>query len=287
MIQSMTAFARGEITRPWGVVTWELRTVNHRYLEPSFKLPDSCRALEPALREALRQRLERGKVDIGLRVQLQQDTHPEALDHDRLRAVIRAAEAVAELAGNPAPLNPLELLRWPGVLQESAVAQETLNTTALEAFGLALEQLVETRIREGAALKQLLEERLAAMEAQLAVVREALPRILAAQRQRLEQRLAELTAELDPGRLEQEVVILAQKADVDEELDRLVTHIREVRRVLSKGGACGRRLDFLMQELNREANTLASKSIATDTTQVAVELKVLIEQMREQVQNIE
>ena len=287
MIRSMTAFARAESVQPWGTLTWELRSVNHRYLEPGFKLPDAARGLEPRLRELLRQRVERGKVEVQLRIaQAAGASHP-APDLALAAEVVRAAEAVAALMASPAPVSPLEILRWPGVLEQEVLEGDTLAAAALAGFERALEALGEARAREGAALAGLMLERLEAIAAITARVRAAMPRILEAQRSRLQARLAELRVELDPGRLEQELVILAQRADVEEELDRLATHAAEVRRVLQQGGACGRRLDFLMQELNREANTLGSKSIAADTTQAAVDLKVLIEQMREQVQNIE
>ncbi len=287
MIYSMTAFARHETQQPWGAVTWEIRSVNHRYLEPSFKLPDAGRALEPQLRELLRKHLERGKVEVALRIRPAEGGSIAALKLDQARQVVQAAGQVASLMVNPAPLSPLDVLRWPGVLEEAELDSEAMTRDAVEAFSLALQQLVESRAREGEALARLLLDRLDAMVLVAAQVREAVPKIIDNQRNRLLNRLAELRAELDQGRLEQELVYIAQRADVEEELDRLNTHIAEVRRVLKKGGACGRRLDFLMQELNREANTLASKSMAADTTQAAVDLKVLIEQMREQVQNIE
>ncbi|CAD5375888.1 Protein YicC [Pseudomonas sp. OF001] len=287
MVHSMTAFARVESAGPWGTLSWELRSVNHRYLEPHLRLPEAFRDLEGGVREALRQALARGKVECTLR--LAEESAGKALQVDRERAaqVIAAAEAVAALISQPAPLNPLEVLAWPGVLVADAADPQALNAAALALFEQALAELKAGREREGAALAALLEERLAAILKEVDSLRELVPQMLAAQRQKIENRFAELRAELDPQRLEQELVLLAQKSDVAEELDRLSTHVREVRRVLKAGGAAGRRLDFLMQELNREANTLGSKAFDPRSTQAAVNLKVLIEQMREQVQNIE
>ncbi|MCR8923768.1 YicC family protein [Dasania sp. GY-MA-18] len=289
MIRSMTAFARHSSQQDWGSLVWELRSVNHRYLEPSLKLPEAMRALEPAMRDKLRKQLSRGKVECGLRLHIQSQHASEQLNINQslLAQVISASEAIQQQLQQPAPLDALQLMQWPGVLEESTLDNDALQQQALEAFQIALTQLNESREREGAELKQIIVQRLDAIDAITASVREQMPQILAAQKTKIQERMAELAAELNPERVEQEIVLLAQKADVDEELDRLVTHVNEVRRVLKKGGACGRRLDFLMQELNREANTLSSKAIVSDSTQAAVELKVLIEQMREQIQNIE
>ena len=287
MVHSMTAFARCESAGPHGTLSWELRSVNHRYLEPHLRLPDAFRDLEGAVRDALRQALARGKVECTLR--FAEETRGQSLSIDRERAaqVVAAAEAVAALIQQPAPLDPLEVLAWPGVLAGDAADPQALNAAALALFEQALGELRHGRAREGAALAALLGERLDAIDAEVASLRELVPQMLAAQRQKIETRFAEFRAELDPQRLEQEMVLLAQKSDVAEELDRLPTQVREVRRVLRQGGAAGRRLDFLMQELNREANTLGSKAFDPRSTQAAVNLKVLIEQMREQVQNIE
>ncbi|WP_019528523.1 YicC/YloC family endoribonuclease [Dasania marina] len=289
MIRSMTAFARHSSQQDWGTLVWELRSVNHRYLEPSLKLPDTMRALEPAIRDKLRKQLSRGKVECGLRFQLQNHSANEQLNinQDLLAQVISASESIQQQLQQPAPLDALQLMQWPGVLEASDIDSELIQQQALVAFDAALSQLNESRAREGAELKQIIVQRLDAIAEITASVREQMPQILAAQKSKIQERMAELAADLQPERVEQEIVLLAQKADVDEELDRLVTHVNEVRRVLKKGGACGRRLDFLMQELNREANTLSSKAIVSDSTQAAVELKVLIEQMREQIQNIE
>ncbi|MFW4740865.1 YicC/YloC family endoribonuclease [Pseudomonas aeruginosa] len=283
MVHSMTAFARVEQAGTHGTLSWELRSVNHRYLEPHLRLPDAFRDLEGAVREALRQGLSRGKVECTLR--FAEETAGKSLQVDQERAP--AAEGVAALIRQPAPLDPLAVLAWPGVLVADSADPQALNAAALEAFGQALEQLKAGRSREGQELAKLLNDRLDAMLVEVGNLRELVPTMLANQRQKILDRFAELKAELDPQRLEQELVLLAQKSDVAEELDRLATHVGEVRRVLKAGGAAGRRLDFLMQELNREANTLGSKAFDPRSTQAAVNLKVLIEQMREQVQNIE
>lgn len=287
MIHSMTAFARAEQAGANGTLSWELRSVNHRYLEPHLRLPESFRDLEGAVREVLRNGLSRGKVECTLR--FSDDNAGKALQVDLERAaqLVAAAESVAGLIKQPAALNPLEVLGWPGVLVADAADPQALNQSAMSLFTEALTELKNGREREGAELAKLLNERLDSILEQVVALRELVPQMLAGQRQKILDRCAEMQAELDPQRLEQELVILAQKSDVAEELDRLSTHVSEVRRVLKTGGQAGRRLDFLMQELNREANTLGSKAFDTRSTQAAVNLKVLIEQMREQVQNIE
>ncbi|MCO3273947.1 YicC family protein [Pseudomonas aeruginosa] len=287
MVHSMTAFARVEQAGTHGTLNWELRSVNHRYLEPHLRLPDAFRDLEGAVREALRQGLSRGKVECTLRFAEETAGKSLQVDQERARQLVAAAEGVAALIHQPAPLDPLAVLAWPGVLVADSADPQALNAAALEAFGQALEQLKAGRSREGLELAKLLNDRLDAMLVEVGNLRELVPTMLANQRQKILDRFAELKAELDPQRLEQELVLLAQKSDVAEELDRLATHVGEVRRVLKAGGAAGRRLDFLMQELNREANTLGSKAFDPRSTQAAVNLKVLIEQMREQVQNIE
>lgn len=287
MVHSMTAFARNEQATAHGTLSWELRSVNHRYLEPHLRLPEAFRDLEGAVREALRQGLSRGKVECTLRFAEESADKQLQVDSERARQLIAAAEQVAALIQQPAPLNPLEVLAWPGVLVADSADPQALNAAALKLFDQALTELKAGRAREGAELAKLLNDRLDSILDEVAALRELVPQMLAGQRQKIETRFAEMQAELDPQRLEQELVLLAQKSDVAEELDRLSTHVSEVRRVLKAGGAAGRRLDFLMQELNREANTLGSKAFDPRSTQAAVNLKVLIEQMREQVQNIE
>ena len=287
MIQSMTAFARAESASPQGTLSWEIRSVNHRYLEPHLRLPDNFRDLEGAVRDALRQGLSRGKVECTLRFTEEGASKQLQVDGERARQVIAAAELVSSLMASPAPLDPFAILAWPGVLGGDSRDPQALNAQALTLFSEALEQLRDGRSREGAELARLIGERLDAISVEVAQLREQVPQMLALQRQKIIDRCAEMALEVDTPRLEQELVLLAQKSDVSEELDRLNTHVGEVRRVLKSGGAAGRRLDFLMQELNREANTLGSKAFDPRSTQAAVNLKVLIEQMREQVQNIE
>ncbi|WP_213662494.1 YicC/YloC family endoribonuclease [Stutzerimonas stutzeri] len=287
MVHSMTAFARSELAGPHGTLSWEIRSVNHRYLEPHLRLPEAFRDLEGAVREALRKGLSRGKVECTLRFAEDAGRGELQLDRERASQLIAAAESVAALISQPAPIDPLQVLGWPGVLVGDAIDPQALNKNALQLFHDALAQLREGRQREGEELAKLLNERLDGILVEVATLREQVPQMLAAQRQKVLDRCAEMQVELDPQRLEQEMVLLAQKSDVAEELDRLATHVGEVRRVLKVGGAAGRRLDFLMQELNREANTLGSKAFDPRSTQAAVNLKVLIEQMREQVQNIE
>lgn len=289
MPRSMTGFARSEAKLPWGTAVWEIRSVNHRYLEPSFRLPEDFREIEPNLRDAMRKNLQRGKVEASLSIQWEQGAEAElGIDLNRVAQLTNAAQQINELLGTAAaPLNALEVLRWPGVIQKQELDREAMQESVLTLFDQALEGLIEHRSREGAELEQLILQRLDGVSAQVVAVRARLPEILQMQREKLQTKLAALQVDLDPDRLEQEIVLLAQKADVDEELDRLDTHVIEVKRSLKQTDSLGRRLDFLMQELNREANTLSSKSIVSDTTQAAVELKVLIEQMREQVQNIE
>ncbi|MBI6942447.1 YicC family protein [Pseudomonas putida] len=287
MVHSMTAFARVERAGSQGTLVWELRSVNHRYLEPHLRLPDALRDLEGAVREGLRQGLSRGKVECTLRLHEDNSGMPLNVDRERAAQLVAAAEEVAGLIKQPAPLNPLEVLSWPGVLVADASDPQALNAEAVALFDDALAELKAGRLREGQELARLINERLDSMGAEVTTLRALVPQMLAAQRQKIIDRFGDLKAELDPQRLEQEMVLLAQKSDVAEELDRLSTHVNEVRRVLKSGGAAGRRLDFLMQELNREANTLGSKAFDPRSTQAAVNLKVLIEQMREQVQNIE
>ncbi len=287
MTRSMTAFTRQETQGEWGSLVWEIRSVNHRYLEPHLRLPDSLRELEGSLREQLRKSLSRGKVECTLRFVPETQQQSLSVDRDLAAQLIAAAQDLKSLMPESQPLNPLDILRWPGVMRESELDMDAVKKVALGLFSQALKDLAEGRSREGTELAQLIEQRLDSIEQVVVQVRGRLPEILQAQRDNLRNRLTELQAELDEARIEQEIALLAQKADVDEELDRLATHVQEVRRVLKQKEPVGRRLDFLMQELNREANTLSSKSIVADTTQCAVELKVLIEQMREQIQNIE
>ncbi|MDX1453033.1 MAG: YicC/YloC family endoribonuclease [Oleiphilaceae bacterium] len=284
----MTAFARHAHATPSGTFTWELRSVNHRYLEPHFRIPDNLRELEPRLREGLRKKLARGKIDCSLRWQpaINSDTGV-AVNSDALSALKVAVDEVTQVFAQTASVDPLAVLQWPGIVDTEQASRKELLDEAMAAFDEALTVLVDNRLREGAQLGPLFDSRLSQITAIVAEVRERLPAILTRQSEQIRQRFEDANVELDEGRLEQEMVLLAQKSDVAEELDRLDAHVKEVSAVLKKKEPVGRRLDFLMQELNREANTLSSKAIVTETTNAAVELKVLIEQMREQVQNIE
>lgn len=287
MVHSMTAFARQEHDADWGSLQLELRSVNQRHLEPHFRLPESLRDLEPAFREALRHRLARGKVECTLRFEPAGAAGGLSVNAVRLAELARVLSEVHQIVTDAAPADSLALLNYPGVLESRGPDPELVKAQALALFEQSLDDLVAGRAREGEKLAALIRERLIAIEDQVAEVRTLMPQILERQRSLLLERLDAVKSELDPQRLEAELALLAQKADVDEELDRLATHVAEVERQLTQEGPVGRRLDFLMQELNREANTLSSKSAVASTTRCAVELKVLIEQMREQIQNIE
>jgi uncharacterized protein (TIGR00255 family) len=288
MVRSMTAFARQERELDTGTLSWELRSLNHRYLEISLRLPEELRALESAVRERINARLGRGKLDCSCRYRpAESASAPVEINTENLDRLLDACHLVSERTGGTAPLNPVELLRWPGVVHEVQPDLAPLHQAALQLLDQTLDELVESRAREGEQINRVLQQRCDGMAQQVARVRTLLPDIKTSLRRKMEMRLAELDVVADPGRLEQELVLQLQKIDVDEELERLDSHIGEMRRVLAASEPVGRRLDFLMQELNREANTLGSKSVAVDTTNVSVELKVLIEQMREQVQNVE
>ncbi|MCG9748230.1 YicC/YloC family endoribonuclease [Shewanella sp. Isolate8] len=287
MIQSMTAYARIEHKAQWGTASWEIRSVNQRYLETYLRLPEQLRSLEPVLRDRLRKRLNRGKIEVNLRYDLGEEKNNELQLNQALASqIIQAANWVKQEAGQ-GEINIVDVLRWPGVMSGSEQDMDAIGKELLSAFDSAVDQFIEARGREGDAIKTMLETRLQAIEEQVAIVRQHMPTVMQWQRDKLTNRLAEIQGELDPARLEQEMVLLAQKMDVAEEMDRLDAHVAETRRILKKGGAQGRRLDFMMQEFNRESNTLASKSISSEVTAAAVELKVLIEQMREQIQNVE
>ena len=288
MTLSMTAFSRQQQEQEWGSLTWEIRSVNHRYLETSVRLPESFRGLENGVREAVRKRLTRGKVECALRFQseakISSDLH---LNTKLIQQLVQANNEIEKITGTSISLNNMEVLRWPGVIEEQDFDKTSIEKQALSLFSAALDDLVATREREGAELQGFIKQRIDSVREIVISIRNKMPEILAKQKQNILDRLADLQAELEPTRLEQEVSLLTQKADVEEELDRLDSHLNEVERVLGTKGQKGRRLDFLMQELNREANTLSSKAIVVETTLNAVELKVLIEQMREQIQNVE
>jgi uncharacterized protein (TIGR00255 family) len=278
----MTAFARAEL----GCVVWEIRSVNHRYLDVSFRLPDNFRRLEAELKSTFKNRVHRGKLECNLNVKAAALNAGLSVNEELVSELKRAMTRVSELSGLEANSDALALMRWPDVLVNTEVSEE-LDGDVLNCFEAAVVALTAMREREGQELSDLIETRLKDVESIVCDVTDAAPRIEAAQHEKLLGRLEKLNVESDPARLEQELVILAQKHDVMEELDRLTTHVTEVRRNLNSTEPVGRRLDFLMQELNREANTLSSKAMVSETTLHAVDLKVAIEQMREQVQNIE
>ncbi len=284
----MTAFARVDARSRWGELSWELRSVNHRYLEVSLRLPEEMRTFEPRFRDLISARVRRGRVDGALRFQAKDGlTEGAELDEAAVKRLAQLAAQADAMAPGLGPLRMVDVLGWPGVLSGGKIDTEGLAQEAADTLGRALDELASTRQREGARLEEAVAQRLAGVRDAVRAVREALPQARAAYRERLEQRLAEIREQLDSERLEQEVVLFLQKTDVDEELDRLEAHVEEVARVLRQSEPVGRRLDFLMQELNREANTLGAKAVDMGTRNASVELKVLIEQMREQVQNIE
>ncbi|MGH8063182.1 MAG: YicC/YloC family endoribonuclease [Pseudoxanthomonas sp.] len=286
MIRSMTAYATAERATDGGTLACELRAVNHRFLELGLRLPEELRVLEPVLRERISARIARGKLDFSLRLRSPEGEGAVRINQDLIRQL---AAVALELDAHFPQLRAefVDLLQYPGVLQSKAVDAEALQAHALAVLDTLLDQFVASREREGEKLAQAISERVDALSARAAEVRELIPLIRAGQRLKLETRLADLAYPADPGRVEQELVLGLQKLDVDEELDRLDSHIKEIRRVLKQTEPVGRRLDFLLQEFNREANTLGSKSVDVRTTNIAVELKVLIDQIREQVQNIE
>jgi uncharacterized protein (TIGR00255 family) len=289
MIRSMTGFARRERQGPWGTLACEIRSVNHRYLELSLRLPEDMRGLEGDARQAVAAALRRGKVDAGLYLR-GQPAQSGVLELNRplLEQLTRTARDVAGLADSTlAAVSPLELLRWPGVIREPERDLQPAQAAALELLHETLRELNESRAREGARLRELLLGRCQAVQQTVEQLRARLPAIAARIRERVGERVAQLGGTVDPTRLEQELVLLAYKMDFAEELDRLGSHVTEMLGNLDAKEPAGRRLDFLMQEFNREANTLSSKSQDADTTRAAVDMKVLIEQMREQIQNIE
>jgi uncharacterized protein (TIGR00255 family) len=283
----MTAFSRVEIKGDWGNAVWEIRSVNQRFLETYFRLPEQFRGIEPVLRERFRKQLNRGKVECSLRFNANPATKSElALNEKLALQLIEHANWVNGKTLN-SQVNPLEVTRWPGVMEAPETDMTAIQAELLTAFDQALKDFIAARASEGENLKAMIDQRLDAISAEADKVQAHMPAIIEWQRNRIIEKFTDAKIDLDSGRVEQELVLLAQKMDVAEELDRLNSHVGETRKILKKGGAQGRRLDFMMQEFNREANTLGSKSINTDVTASAVELKVLIEQMREQIANIE
>ena len=287
MIYSMTAFARLEVKKDWGDAVWEIRSVNQRYLENFFRLPEQFRGLENTLREKLRQSLTRGKIECSLRIEIKKQTNAELnLNKELANQVIQSLQWIKTQAGE-GEINLTDVLRYPGVVEAQEQDLDAISQDLLRAFDDLLTDFIAMRGREGEKLNDIIQQRLDAIAVEADKVRSQMPVVLQWQRERLLQRFEDAQVNLDPQRVEQEMILLAQRVDVAEELDRLQMHVKETTNILKKGGAVGRKLDFMMQELNRESNTLASKSINADITASAVELKVLIEQMREQIQNLE
>ena len=288
MIRSMTSFGRVETTSQWGHLIWEIRTVNHRYLEINPRMPEELRALDTRVRQKIQAKLKRGKVDCGLRFEATQaEGRNIKLNENLIDQVIAAATSIETRIVTASHYTPLDILRWPGVIEQQEIDVDSLSKEVLALLEKTLEQVIETRLGEGERIAAMIQERCDASRDIVKSVREHIPELMESLRQKLHQRVSELCQEVDKDRLEQEIVILAQKYDVAEEIDRLEAHISEVSDCLRNKQPVGRRLDFLMQEMNREANTLGSKAADLQFTNASVELKVLIEQMREQIQNIE
>jgi len=287
MLQSMTAFARCSSQGEWGQATWEIRAVNHRYLDCGFKMPELLRLLEPKLRLLVQQKLQRGRIECSLKLQPGEKAGIDfSLNTTLVKKLSNVINELGTYVTNLSTVDPLKLLNWPDVLQVPEEDVQELHAAVLQLFGQALVEFTATRVREGEAMKSVLERDLVQISVIVAEIKSRMPQILENQRVKLMTALESIKDKLDPQRLEQEMLITAQKIDVTEELDRLDLHVEEVKRVLGIENAAGKRLDFLMQELNREANTLASKSVDATVTKFAIDLKVLIEEMREQVQNI-
>lgn len=287
MIHSMTAFARKEIKADWGNAVWEIRSVNQRFLETYFRLPEQFRGLEPILRDRFRSKLNRGKVECSLRFSTENaEVGKISLNQDLAKQILSAADWV-QSHGQSTGVNPVDILRWPGVVATEEMDTDVIQKALLIGLDEALEDFLKARASEGEAIDAMIQQRLDAITTEVAKVGEQMPEVIKWQREKILAKFEEAKIELEETRVEQEMVLMAQKLDVAEELDRLNAHVAETKKIMKKGGACGRRLDFMMQEFNRESNTLGSKSINADITQSAVELKVLIEQMREQIQNIE
>ncbi|VAW86371.1 Protein YicC [hydrothermal vent metagenome] len=288
MICSLTSYARSEEVSEFGNISWDIRTVNHRFLDVSVRLPDEYKSLETKVRARVGARLSRGKIDCSFRFQpTQTATGQLHLNRELVTQLSDLAKEVNSILGSAQHSSALELLKWPGVIAPQEQDREAMESAVLNLLESTLNEVIIVRQREGEKLKEAILQRCGDIDVLILDAQALLPEILAAHRERVKAKISELDLSLDTQRLEQEVALLAQKMDVDEELDRLKIHIMEVRRVLEQGGAVGRRLDFLMQECNREVNTFGAKSISTKTTAISVNSKVLIEQMREQIQNIE
>lgn len=287
MIRSMTAYARREVKGEWGSASWELRSVNQRYLETYIRMPEQFRSLEPVARERIRARLTRGKIECNLRFEPDTRAQTSLLLNEKLAKQLVEAAQWVKMQSDEGEIDPVDILRWPGVMSAQEQDLDAIASEIIMALDGALDDFIIARETEGQALKALIEQRLEGVSNEIVKVRTHMPEVLKWQRDRLTSKLEEADIQLENNRLEQELLLMAQRIDVAEELDRLEAHIKETYNILKKKEAVGRRLDFMMQEFNRESNTLASKSINSEITNSAIELKVLIEQMREQIQNIE
>lgn len=287
-MRSMTAFASKQLQGDWGSVTWELKSVNHRFLELSLRLPDLLRDLESELRAVVRKQIARGKLECTLRYQAGGDqAQALTLNMALVQSLMAVGKQLNDLAQQALPLRARDLINWPGLVNVAQPKLDELKPIILSTFTDALQQLLANREREGESIRPLLLKRLEAISEQAQVIHKSIPEVLTLQREKLLQRFEQAKIELDENRLEQEMVLYAQKIDISEELERLMAHIAESVQVIERNGVMGRRLDFLMQELNREANTLTAKATSKKVIAVGVEIKVIIEQLREQIQNIE
>lgn len=284
---SMTAFARHGNEGEWGQAVWELRSVNNRYFDVNLRLPEELRGLESQFRDRLAAKLKRGKIDGTLRFTPAVRQESLNVNIELVKQLSEATKKIANEVYETTPLNPLEVMRWPGVLETPELDMEQTAKALGELMETTIDTLIDTRKREGQKMADTINARCSSAATEVAKIREQMPNIIQAQKTKLIERVEELASKFDENRMEQEIALLVQKLDVEEELDRLETHIEEVQRVMNQDGPVGRRLDFLMQEMNREANTLGSKSVSVMSTETSISLKVLIEQMREQIQNLE
>ncbi|NKB46438.1 MAG: YicC family protein [Legionellales bacterium] len=288
MIQSMTAFARYVMKADWGLATWEIKSVNHRYLEMNIRLPEVLRELEMQVRADLKQTLTRGKIDVILNWQVtDEQVSSLSLNNSLVQSLNQVGRSLVMLTENAAPLRAIDILQWPGVVTQNTVLIPAIQQDILTSLQQALTQLLQNRAQEGKEITNMIYERMDKMQWHITQAQQVQARELLLQREKIQERLKQAKITLDANRLEQEMVMLANKMDLAEELERLTIHLAQMRQTLEQGQVCGRRLDFLLQELNREANTLGAKALHTLVTQASIEMKVLIEQMREQVQNLE
>lgn len=286
-IQSMTAFSRQELPMELGTLTWEIRSVNHRYLEINLRLPELFRAFEASIRDYLGKQISRGKIEAYLSFIPNVNSNHIQINETLVKELMVTSQQITQFFTESTPLRVIDILKWPGVVATAEMDKDFVQQKVMNLLEVSVTELIKNRQREGEALKQCLIQRLAAVQVQINQIKQRIPEITLQVHKKLQQRVAVLKLDCEQSRLEQEIALQLQKMDVAEELDRLSAHIIEAQRVLEQGGTAGRRLDFLLQEFNREANTLGAKSIDTEMTNGSVELKVLIEQMREQVQNIE